>query len=214
MAQAPERYDLTGYSFEEFVAFVFEHEVADGAAYEEPWYFWPKIEIEFDPGEVCRHYVRLFGEPEFLRDAYSAPQLEQGFWAILCGFDCSISDLLGRQELPFSATEQCIRSMFDLFSRLFVFEPLDSAVYMWWDPICDAWRVAGENSLLQDVMFDTLSRILLLPAEHCRKAALHGLGHLHHPQTAERIAHYLKDNPTLDEATKNYALAAASFKIL
>ena len=63
-------------------------------------------------------------------------------------------------------------------------------------------------------MFETLSRILSLDSEHCRTAAPHGLGHLHHPLTRDLIARFLTDNPALNEGTKTYALAAAGFKVL
>lgn len=79
-----------------------------------------------------------------------------------------------------------------LFERLFVNEPLDTSIHMWWDSLCYAWHCGnrkrengGEDSESQDVFFQTLVKVLALDSWICQRAALHGLGHLHHPETAE-----------------------------
>ena len=215
-----EHFDITGYSFEEFVAFVFQHEVKTDARPLDSWHL--HIEVDFDPLKVSEYYLRLFREPEFLREAYTVPQLEEGFWAIQsCAVEWSVQRLLENLDLPFSVKEACVRSMFDLFAKLFAFEPLDSAVVMWWDSLCfdlghsnRGGENSGEGLLLSDVMFDTLSRILLLPFRHCQRAALHGLGHLHHPETPKLIEDFIANHPALSEEEKNYALAAAKFEVL
>jgi hypothetical protein len=67
---------------------------------------------------------------------------------------------------------------------------------------------------MQDVIFETLASILELESEACQGAALHGLGHLHHPKTEELIKSYLQRHPSLSDAWKNYALAAARFEVM
>ena len=67
---------------------------------------------------------------------------------------------------------------------------------------------------MQDVMFETISAILFLDSPHCQKAALHGLGHLHHPDTQPLVQRYLEAHPSLAEADREYALAAARFEVL
>ena len=78
--------------------------------------------------------------------------------------------------------------MVSLFKRLFMRDPLDTSIYMWWDSQAYDYFMGhrarsneGEESRIQDVMFEVLEEILKLPAEHCQTAALHGLGHLMHP---------------------------------
>jgi hypothetical protein len=66
---------------------------------------------------------------------------------------------------------------------------------------------------MQDVMLETLADILFLDSQFCQTAALHGLGHLHHPETQALIQRYRADHPSLTEAQKEYALAAARFQI-
>jgi hypothetical protein len=67
---------------------------------------------------------------------------------------------------------------------------------------------------MQDVMFLTLSDILALDSTICRGAALHGLGHLHHPDTDQLVQRYLRQNPALSSEARDYALAAARFEVL
>jgi hypothetical protein len=43
-------------------------------------------------------------------------------------------------------------------------------------------------------MFETLKRILDLPHTETQRCALHGLGHLHHPEVRETVQHYIDAN--------------------
>ena len=67
---------------------------------------------------------------------------------------------------------------------------------------------------MQNVMFRTLADILFLDSQPCQAAALHGLGHLHHPDTRGLIQRYLTGHSSLTDSQKEYALAAAKFEIL
>jgi hypothetical protein len=108
-----------------------------------------------------------------------------------------------------------------LFERLFVDEPLDTSVHMWWDSLCYAWHCGnrnrengGEDLELQDIFFHTLIKVLALDSWICQGAALHGLGHLHHPETPEMVDKFIGEHPTLAEEQIAYAHAAAKFKVL
>ena len=215
--------DIRDYTFDQFIAFIFARDVSPAPCpgqKRDPWYY--HSEVMFDRLCVCQYYVRLFIEPTFLLDRFSKPQLEQGFWAIHgpC-LDCSAHRTIFDEEVPFSEREQCIRSMFDLFKHLFAREPLETSGNMWWDSLCYDWHCenrsrdnGGENLQLQDVLFETLANILDLDSDFCQGAALHGLGHLHHPGTEELIQSFLDSHPNLAEGQKAYALAAANFKVL
>ena len=92
---------------------------------------------------------------------------------------------------------------------------------MWWDSLCYEWHCGnrdrdrgGEDLLMQDVIFETLSGLLKSDSTTCQGAALHGLGHLHHPKTQELVDSYLAEHPSLKEEWKAYALAAAKFEVL
>lgn len=214
-------YDLGGISFENFVLFLFDREVSvESEEDAEHWYY--SAEIAFEPGEIAAHYVRLFEQPEFLLSQFSKRQLEEGFWAIQSpNLECGVSQLMWVDELPFSIRENCVRSMFHLFERLFAHEALETSVQMWWDSLCYDWHCGnrsrdkgGEDQLMQDVLFETLSRILELDSVICQGAALHGLGHLHHPSTEQLVDAYLERRAGIDPKLKEYALAAARFGVL
>jgi hypothetical protein len=212
--------DVSQYSFDEFISFLFAREVPAENENQEPW-DW-STEVTFVPQQVCRHYVQLFRQPEFLLQRFSKAQLEQGFWAIQGpNLDCSVYGLIFETDLPLAAREECIRSMFHLFERLFSTEPLDTSVQMWWDSLCYDWHCGnrkrergGEDLLLQDVLFQTLAQVLSVDSQICQGAALHGLGHLHHPRTQELIESYIREHPSLTKERKEYALAAARFEVM
>jgi hypothetical protein len=218
------RHDIRNASFEDFVTFLFDHEVVpvprDKNAGPFPWYW--SVRVDYDPRAVIAYYTRLFTAPRLLLAQFTVDQLEQGFWAIQGPvIDCSVSEVIWERAVPFESRESCVRAMFDLFAQLFDGGPLESSVGMWWDSLAFDWECGnrsrsngGEDQLMQDVMFATLARILDLQSESCQAAALHGLGHLHHPETAQLIQGYLGRNTTISADLRDYALAAARFEVM
>jgi hypothetical protein len=215
--------DLTNVSFDEFVVFLFDHNVDDippEPGKYDPWYF--HVEVEFDARKIVAYYVRMFGEPEFLLTRFTKAQLDEGFWAVQGpNLDCSVARIMEDLDLPLSVKEECIRSMADLFKRLFATEPFDSSVQMWWDSLCYDWHCGnrkrergGEDLELQNVFFETLAKVLTVDSWICQGAALHGLGHLHHPRTMELIEQFVEEHPNLTKEQKAYALAAAKFEVM
>jgi hypothetical protein len=218
--EPPTQVDLTNYSFDEFVSFLFDHDVPPESEEYDPWYF--HVEVEFDAKTICAYYVRLFRQPKFLLSRFTKPQLEEGFWAIQGpNLDCSVWRIIDDSDQPLSIREECIGSMADLFKGLFAKEPFDSSVQMWWDSLCYDWHCGnrnrergGEDLELQDVFFQSLAKVLTIDSETCHAAALHGLSHLHHPQTKELIERFIDEHPSLTQEQKAYALAAARFEVL
>lgn len=217
------RYEITNASFEEFVNFLFDQQVVpipDDAKLPGPWYY--NAEVTYDPIRVASQYIQLFTQPEFLLAQFSRAQLEQGFWEIQSpNLECGVCAIIWNETVKFDIRQSCVRSMFHLFERLFFNEPLDTAVEMWWDSLAYDWHCGnrsrtsgGEDESMQDVMFETLSRILKLDSPTCQGAALHGLGHLHHPDTEQLIRRYIERNKNIDPALREYALAAARFNVL
>ncbi|MBK6721932.1 MAG: hypothetical protein IPG58_01205 [Acidobacteria bacterium] len=164
----------------------------------------------------------MFTEPAFLLERFSKEKLEQAFWAIMGGsLDCSVEEVIWDNEVPFEERANCVRAMYFLYEKLFAIDPLYTSSNMWWDALAYDWHCdnrnrsnGGEDLSMQDVMFETLERILGLSSRDSQGAALHGLGHLHHPNTVEAINAYLKRNPRLDSEMANYARAASRFEVL
>src|SRR5262249_4860704 len=102
------RYDMRDASFEDFVDFLFAHDLAPSP--EGSWY--RHVEVDYDPRRIASYYIRLFSAPRFLRSRFSQAQLEQGFWAILGGIlGCSIGDVIWDRTVPFEVRADCVRSM-------------------------------------------------------------------------------------------------------
>jgi hypothetical protein len=216
----PTSVDMTRFSFQEFVDFFFDRNVQTGSRSASCWYF--NMDVEFDKPTICSFYVELFCKPEFLLTRFNKAQLEQGFWAIQGPvLDCSLAQLLEDCDVTLTDKKRCIRSMRELFAQLFARDPLESSAFMWWDTLCFDWRAGirsrqrgGEDAELQDVLFETLTRVLAIDSEPCQKSALHGLAHLYHPQTKDLVDRFLRDHTTVSPELKEYALAASRFDVL
>jgi hypothetical protein len=216
--------DLRDIGYEDFVAFVFDRPVVplppSGSNEPGPWYW--NVELRFQHAVVAAHYLRLFGDPVTVLARYNSEQLEQGFWAIHGpNLECSASNLIWASELPFAVRECLVRSMADLFEKFFFSNSLVASVDMWWDSLAYDWYCdnraranGGEDQLMQDVMFETLQRILRVPSRDVQFAALHGLGHLMHPDTPAVIEAWMDACPGLDDELRDYARDAARFDVL
>jgi hypothetical protein len=210
--------DATKYSFDDFVSFIFDHD-SPPKDESQKWYW--KSDVIFSPQQFCTYYIQLFRNSGILLERFSKPQIEGGFWTVISGVDWSVAYLIWETDIPFPHREECVRAMADLFRHFFSREALDTSCHMWWDALCYAWHCGnrarergGEDLEMQDVMFQTLSTILYFESEDCQAAALHGLGHLHHPDTQTLVEKYIGDHPSTSESLKEYAFAAAKFKIL
>ncbi len=219
------RYNIIDATYDEFIAFLFDHEVIPipediQSGGPEPWHW--HAEVEFNPMSVINYYTKLFCEPIFLLHRYSREELEQGLWVIRSpNLACSVANIIWNEEIPFEIRANCVRSMYELYKLLFSQELFEESSSIWWDSLAYDWHCenrvrenGGEDELMQDVMFDTLTNILYLESIKCQFAALHGLGHLHHPKTEEAITKYLQHRPNVNEEIREYALAAMRFDIL
>lgn len=215
--------DITQYSFEEFVGFLFDRDVpveAETPTAEERvrrWYYCTKP--IFDVSRLSSQYVRLFIDSARLLGMFSKPQLAHGFSAIVSGCSFSVKKLIWNADLAFERRAGVVRSMFYLFRDFFSIEPLGYRANMWWDGFCYCWEMGqrqrsrgGEDSAMQDVMFATMSEILSIDSDECRFAALHGLHHLHHPATLELIQRYKSTIPSLERWCDEYQSEERAWK--
>ena len=130
--------DLSGIPFHDFVQFIFAQPVP-ATEKSDPWYW--HVQTTFESDEIIDHYIKLFREPYFLLARFLKAELEQGVWAIQsCNLDCATAQLIWMTEIPLTSREECVRSMFHLFEKLFSVESLDTSVHMWWDSLCYDWH--------------------------------------------------------------------------
>jgi hypothetical protein len=198
--------DLDKYTFEEFVAFVFDHPIKGRR-----WYESKRWKCCGTPERMLQHLTQLFQEPEFLVERYTKGQLKQGFWYIGSKLGL-LHGWLWDEAIDWEQRRRCILSMASLEQKLFAQFPLDETCFMWWD----FYRCFDHNPSqhVTEAMLDALERTLQIPETHCQESALHGLGHLEHPHKTEIITAYLAAHPNLPNALRQYALAALTGDIL
>jgi hypothetical protein len=191
--------DLRGCSFEAWVAFAFDRPVPAGK--EANWWHLHEDDAEMflivDPVLQVEHARRLFSDPLFLRDRFTAAQLEQGFWFLsssgptVCGK--FFADHLWDSRFPLELRRAAIGAMFDLYAKLFALFPTEDATYMWWDLLVsnvieddDGESIVPRSDADQEqvrlAMVATLGRILQLEQRHCQEAAMHALKHIATPR--------------------------------
>src|SRR5271169_1807918 len=92
--------DISAYSFEEFISFLFDREVPTDQSKQDPWYY--HMTVDFDAVRLCEFYIRLFRNPKFLAEKFSKSQMESGFWAVHGPvLQCSVMWIISNTDLPF-----------------------------------------------------------------------------------------------------------------
>lgn len=118
---------------------------------------------------------------------------------------CAWGEHLFRSQLwnagvPWDLRASAIRAIENLYRELFavVEEVGTSSGFMLWDWLAydyySGWRspeTGLEDARVQQVMFETLDRILLADSESTQLAALHGLHHLRHPECMATVRRFL-----------------------
>lgn len=114
---------------------------------------------------------------------------------------------------------ECIHAMYYVFADYLVqpeIKVIETGFFMWWDFICgDFWgsvnrhhetegplfgwpegvtydQLWDDERSIFETMFDTLVRILQV--DGVQNCALHGLGHLHHPQVPTVVQKFIDDH--------------------
>lgn len=196
--------DLSGYPYEEWVAFFFARGVDP---YGDLWHQYQIAPQPEHPERLVTYLTRLCREFSTLPAGYSWGQINQAVWAIL-SYPAEMTQILAQTGSPLYLRLECIRSMYHVYAE--VIAPLDPAVpmencfYMWWDLVGErfCWNAGHHGNRpfspkdeghrqMHDTILSTLLRILQLGDKRCEYAALHGLGHLHHADGVKAIRQYI-----------------------
>lgn len=207
--------DLRGLRVEEVADVIFGHEAPRDATGNTNW--WWNSTIVFEPVEHIAHLTALFRQCDLLRARYTRDQLEQGFWFLISGAPGGLEDLIWEVSIPWDSRAALIEATVDLYRQLFAKDSLDTSAYMFWDALAYGYCVPTrypetdvEDRRVQDAMFAALQEILTIDSLDCQLAALHGLGHLRHPDTEVTIARYLERNPALTDEYRQFARACVT----
>jgi hypothetical protein len=213
-------------SFEDWVTFVFDHEVGGPQ-----WYFDPKAPFWIGPAVLTVSYItRLFEDPLPFLSGYSDEQLNQGFWYLVSNGASDMMFALNDESVHLEQRIRCLKSFRLLFEHVFAAHcsphlshfdeagarPLNSACYMWWDlfPLCPA---PGSREVIGNTALEVMAEILALDSLACQESALHGLGHWRraYPNEVEQIIdRFLDANKTSRPELIAYAKSARTGCVL
>jgi hypothetical protein len=218
----PRDLDLSSLTFDEFAAFFFARKVVpDDEQFD---YFLTDLHgekyfesVPSSPEILVNHLTKLFSEFGQIGSKYTLAQVDQGIWG-MWGANLRLYEFLFVSSVPLESRLSCIRSMYHVYSDYvsqLEREPdpkIESGIYMWWDLILhgfwdssrpviagtwrgDASKLDAESRVLLDVLFETLTGILAIPNHASQLSALHGLGHLYHPQVHDAVQRFIDTNP-------------------
>ena len=224
---------LKNLTFEEWLAYVFDHPVPVGQ--EKAWHWdidrdwWDE---DGEPASTVQFLTQAFENAAEVFQPFSGAQLNQGLWFIADNSCSNHMFALMDTSVPWSARRRCIYSFHQLYEQCFaqrcsphlshlpepVENPLNMICYMWWDiiPISgkpdDPTRREFDEAILQ-IMESTLQ----LDSVPCRESALHGLGHwrMYYPKRVGQIIDkFSMSQPVLPEKLKEYMTAAYTGYVL
>jgi hypothetical protein len=168
--------------------------------------------VAIDPLRQLELTAALFANARELRWKYSEEQLEQGLWFIFGpGGDQWFASLLRNEQIAIAVRRAFIASIFALYDQLLSSVELEASSFMLWDLLIDQFYNGDADDVvvqaeLEEIIFETLTRILTLSDRECQHAALHGLGHLRHRDTAGVVREYLARSERLPAELTEYAI--------
>lgn len=214
MGTAGDGFDLSNLTFDEFVTLLFDHDPET----EEHWYQDANLGTFDDfsdvgvksPEIVVAHMTRLFATFCEWASKFSLPQINVGIWAIFSHGGFRVQKHLWLPSVPLEQRLECIRSMYLVYSGYVsksTVAVMENCFDMWWDLVAnsfwgqmqfdhhidegDVGSLEEDQKALLETLFDTLLRILELPDPRTQGYALHGLGHLHHPNVRQVVQRFL-----------------------
>jgi len=167
------------------------------------------------PETMVLYLTKFFVEFRKLADRLSLEILDSGVTGMFSEGDFHLQSVLWNNSLDLHQRIQCIRSMYGVFADFVAnckVKVLVGCFYMWWDHICSSfwfeqtyernlpaedYNLLGEQDReLVDAMFGTLVKILKLDDDRTKSCALHGLGHLHHPEVPSVVQEFINTGAT------------------
>jgi hypothetical protein len=206
--------DLRTASFDEWIGFIFNHPPAmeSNGDTEQEWYWDPELEVLVDPTRQIVFITDICTSASRLLNRFSAPEIDQGLWYMFsAGGEDEFWRHLWNPGVAWELRERCIAAIPCLWPELFERADVGSMAFMLWDSIAYDYycgnRHPGDDSedhRVQDAMFRALLRQLSSSVPATQQSALHGLGHLRHPDTQSQVLQFLTQSD-LDADTRAYA---------
>ena len=175
--------DLRGASFDAFLAHAFDR-ASDAWQVDEAQ---PATALLVDPALQLAHAEKLLRAPAVLQ-RFTPAQRQQGLWFLPGWFQPDFfSQQLWNHDLPQGKRISCVAAMEVLYRDLFATDPHGPDAHMWFDLLEDAAPGKPGDSAagvfcadcepVRRTLLGVLDSVLAMPADRCRRAALHGLNH-------------------------------------
>jgi len=184
--------DLTSVPYDDWVRLVFDHPVG------QEWYWQCNISVP-DPPRLLDYFARLCADFPRAVAPFDRAQIDQGLWLLL-GACVDIGWHLIQPTIPREKRIACIESMSGVYAAFVARSEVhesETCFFMWWDLLTFAIvpsptsALSDEQREARDAMLSTLVKILALDGWHTQRCALHGLGHLHHPDVGAIVQRWI-----------------------
>jgi hypothetical protein len=205
--------DLSDASFEEFLAFVFDHSVVPEGDAGKQWYFRHELHVRVDPRRQVQYLTRLFKEAAVLRLRFTPEQIEQGFWFMFVQGEPWFMDPFWDPNVPWPERHAAILAIPKLYSDLFEQQSSGTAPWMLWDLLAHGLNAypgkpperVAESEKVREAMSQALRHQLRSSNADTQRAALHGFLDIEHPDGAAIIRSWLDSTADLTESSRHFA---------
>lgn len=198
-------FDLSALSYSQFLDFFFDRPIVRNDQQHDLFRGGIDSFTASKPATVVAHVQAMCESFSELTKVYSHEELNQGLRAVF-GAGISCEQYLFDPTVDLGLRIGCIESMYipfrDVVAHSLV-DKRDSFYFMWWDMVLHTFwgsyyatddkyqKLSVDGRQMFDAMYPTLLKILALDHPACQWSALHGLGHLRHPQGREMVQNYL-----------------------
>ncbi|MBZ5675886.1 MAG: hypothetical protein LAP61_16715 [Acidobacteriia bacterium] len=201
----PPQFDLSILTYDEFLRFLFDRKIVDDCIERDQYFFGGAVLFNADnPRQLVENLTTMFGSVKLLLSRFSAPQISQGLQELFDPMGPAVERILLSSNVPRANRQECFRSIGRMYTEVVVEWPeetIPSIFEMLWHAIgMEFWfeisrrltsSLSSEDSQKLDDMFEVLREMLLSPHGLCQHFALHGLGHVRHPDGRRVIQEYM-----------------------
>lgn len=205
--------DLRNASYEEIVAFVFDHWPEEEV--DDKWYWNLQEDVQIEPRQAIAFLTQLCNRSGELFDQFTPEQIAEGIHYVFgAGGGYEFYRHVWNPSIPWPERRACIHAIPRLYSDVFErdFEELQSCAFMLWDSIAYDYYCGNrhpttdaEDARVQDAMFEALVSMLKSDHPETLRGAIHGLGHLEHRDGNRTLRDLLSSSRRIPSDVRTYA---------
>jgi hypothetical protein len=191
--------DISLLPYHQWLNFLFNHPVPERSLDGNDWYWEYDYEVS-SPSQLVDHVTKLCKEFAAVSKIYTLAQLNQGIWFIV-GPCIDFGQYLRDTTATLEARRSCVGAMYNVYADFVSkseVEEMETCFWMWWDILLEGFYMYETKPKDEDTreieskILETLSSILQLDDMRTQYYALHGLGHLKHPNARTVVARYIE----------------------